>query len=520
VRRIAVLTLIGAAAGWLGACRPARTPVELPTSDGAHMATLVARATAAVPRGVTLRSTATSAAPPPATGTPGEAASDRPAPTMATGTATDAPAGANSPRPTAGELLWPQDVAAQMVRNIPAVLQPRVERAFLVRESAVRAADPDGQARWLLGGSVDPDEPPSFPAEGSDRLIGIALVSNRGIDMRGPGAPLEGLADNSSVTSPNVCVPVPATRRQAEVAVFDAETGNFLGGSMIALPAELGLIDDLAAVRLRHVPPARARSAAYESPTPPPPQPTPWLPQPLAPDATAVPLGYGEVPAALAANLTDWPAAVGSSWTYDVREVDADIYSVRWYAGRLTETVDAAWMLAPDVMLSRIHHTGTSHEAIGYEQADAYSYRYTFANGIVGDMGTADLAAARRILADGSRTADPPIAGFLRLPLQPPDANLGYGAGLVGASVEDTALGRLRDCYIVERVGNAGAGHNFRLCRGIGTVRRDMPYCWSQHGSFELNRLVAYRLPALRVLPGTVRPSAATRSPDPREVPR
>ncbi len=215
---------------------------------------------------------------------------------------------------------------------------------------------------------------------------------------------------------------------------------------------------------------------------------------------------------------------MGSQWVYRVGHTGygwPDL-ATGWASGRITETIDAAWQIAPDVMVSRINRQETyagppdwiprEREAANLERDSFWEgnrFRYTFRNGLVADLKALSLAEARAVLGETPPPTPPvedaaaALGEFLRLPVRPPVAPA--IAILVRQDVaQDTAVGRFEGCYVVKQPVSAGGVDLARLCRGVGVVRRDGFNCKSMYGGSRVQELIDFTLPAIRPVEGQV----------------
>jgi hypothetical protein len=389
----------------------------------------------------------------------------------------------------------------------------RIELSFYVTEGELQAAAPgSGPDNWL--GPEAGTAEPHFPEQGSGRVLAFVVASTHGMDIR---AQFDNTNRGTEPDDP--CIPVPSRQRQQIVEVWDMLSGTSLGAwDAMSVPPT---VKDLAKRGRRHIAlPSLATRTPMPTTTEEALQPTasPELTPPVPADAVAIPLGLGEVPAALVDVARDWPAAVGSRWVYRVGSTGygwPDL-TTAWSSGRITETVDAAWQIAPDVMVSRINRQVTiagppdwtprerdtaNLESDGFWEGNRF--RYTFRNGLVADLKALSLAEARAVLGEVTQPTPQAedyyaaLGGFLRLPIRPPEA-LAADVLVRQDSAQDTAVGRFDDCYAVRKLVSLAGADYVRLCRGVGVVRRDGFNCKSMYGGSSVQELIDYSLPAIK----------------------
>jgi hypothetical protein len=393
---------------------------------------------------------------------------------------------------------------------------PRIERTLYTTVADLTATFPSGRGGWNLGDTQSGDfiddegtvlEP--YDDQGAamppDVVLILVEASQRGIDLV--------LAPTEYDVRPGGCKSVGSQARRRFLAVFDATRGSYIGSDLFLEPGDWDWVDRLAG---RPVP----EILSMPSPTPrasPTPDlrpgrgsiPTPGLP----PDSVmADPLQPGEVPAPLVDAVREMGEVPGSRWVYRVTEL---WQGVHWSQTVVTETIETALRLAPDVLTIRRRQctaprenpfTGV-RESGGCVDLDRY---FVFPNGRVHAdkmwyRGTAKLADMRSLLdlppkqiPNGSE-----ITTSMRLPLR---ANEDYGGGELHWSTEGQAsvevpLGRFDGCYAIRAVGDMMNSPTHWTCPGVGVVRSERSGCYTWGGGFKLYELLDFDIPPIVPVP-------------------
>ncbi|MEO8085059.1 MAG: hypothetical protein ABI780_14655, partial [Ardenticatenales bacterium] len=268
--------------------------------------------------------------------------------TMPAPSTTPVPTPTRTARPTVDPAAeWPVSMTLDEARSearswLDPKRQPRIEWAGYVARADL-SVFVAGQAcstdeLWRVG-----------PAEGDEALpdMGIVVIaSTRGLSMGleeshgGSGAAID--ACNSS-----------AEARERIVALFDARTGRRLVVTMdYWMNVDVGVLWRTSTPpRVRSVPrPTASPTAPQTAATTAAPTTTLTLTAPTWPTPAGRPVDGDSVPPAFRDALRAYPLLPGSRWTW--RAVSR-YKGVAWQSSLLTETVEAAWLVAPDRLAVR-----------------------------------------------------------------------------------------------------------------------------------------------------------------------
>jgi hypothetical protein len=398
-----------------------------------------------------------------------------------------------------------EDASKEVLSWLDPRRAPRIEREFFVTERDVMEVNPAaGMYDWFAPDEIGSLDAP-FPDAGSQRLLVVVVASSQGMDiyhMAGQHAGQFPSSSNRDLEWPGgTCFPVPSTRRQRLLAIFDAASGSLVGAGPVSDPdqdrelsqlAKSGQSQLVGATPLpRSSPTAVSPRASTGSATQPP---LPDLPR----DASAPkPLARGEVPAALLDLVREYPLVHGAQWVY--RRADHS-NNVRSSHGVITNTIDAAWQIAPDVMIVREQRVGSAGiERRWYNRPSRFWF--VFPEGIVGDLQGATLDAAREALrepASPTSTASPRPEISIReaLPIPPRlTERVDYGREIQREEAMNAPAGTFPSCHLIRDILNAGNSSASWLCRGVGYVRHEYPGCSTMYGSHMTLELIRYTLP-------------------------
>lgn len=231
--------------------------------------------------------------------------------------------------------------------------------------------------------------------------------------------------------------------------------------------------------------------------------------------AEARPLTAGQVPAALVDAARELAEVPGSRWVYRVTE---NWFGPHWSQHTVTETIRAAWRIAPDAMMVERGYQASAIEAgktarnspkdpwrSGCNDANPY---FLFPNGSIGVSHSArsgpTLARMRQLLdhpsAEGG--ADPcDIVMQLRLPLVPSTV-FSAGAGRTwwqtkGRATLDVPAGRFDGCIALLGYLDDRQGATHWTCPRVGVVRHELPGYTFAGGGFALYELIDYYIPPI-----------------------
>jgi hypothetical protein len=432
---------------------------------------------------------------------------------VAYGTSTSEPT--ETPSPTYAltpvAVMRLHDAKAQVMGWLDRRRAPRIEHAYYVQEGDLSELRPDwGPYNWFAPFESGLDAPDPIPS--SPRLLAVIEASTQGLDLlhqAGQHAGQRPSSSNADVTWPDWCSPVPSTRRQSVVAMFDATTGELVGAGPVTAQLRPAL-DDLARLGRRALPGATPLALPKATATPIARDSTMGTMPSLPCDAGELrPLAIGEVPPGLIDAVRQYPLINGARWVYSVT---GESDGVHWWRRVYTETVSAAWALGADAMLVEV--TVPS----GADGPGQSPFTFVFPEGVVDDLNGHSIAQARAALR---QTAPPttqahewpktPIRGAIRLPLREPE-RVDYWREMERVDRIAVPAGAYPACYLVRDVFNAGNSDAGWLCPGVGYARRDIPMCSSMYGSYEVDELVRYYIPPIR--PGTGRaPDRGRRQP-------
>ena len=414
--------------------------------------------------------------------------------------------------PTLAAAMRLADAEAEVLSWIDGHHQPRIERSFYVTEAEAYDAKPDSLPHhWFTPSEINPPKN-AFPDPESQRLLVVVEVSNQGIDIfhqAGQHAGQTPSSGNQELVWPGgACIPVPAARRQRVIAIFEAETGHYIGGGPITpyhgidealdrlfLSARssvegLALLSTPRATSTRK-PTASSQQSDTGS------RPLPALPKDADPPRE---LALGEIPSGLEEVVREYPLLLGSRWVY---QVTSHHNNLRWKRWTFTSTIEAAWQVAPDVMMIRERREASAkgRDPLPWT-VNEDGYQFVFPNGIAGELETATLAQAREDLqstpiAYNSREYNWPrltIRDVLKIPIQTPE-RLDYWREIQSKSAISGPSGSFEDCVIVRDIINAGNSSAAWLCSGVGYVRFEYPGCSAMYGSHIVMELIDYSIP-------------------------
>jgi hypothetical protein len=437
----------------------------------------------------------------------------------ATRTATTKPSATPSATPTYS--LTPAAVMslADAERQVLGWLDPtrarRIDASYYVTEGEVRAVAPAGGVYdWFVPDEIAAYDTP-FPVADSPRLLVVVLASSQGMDVlhqAGQHAGQNPSSSNADRRWPGAtCFPVPASRRQQVMAMFDATTGHEVGASPIFSEERQRQLVRLARAGRKRLAGGTPLASATPTETEIPPAVPSDVPLPtFAPDAaTPRPLARGEVPESLVAAVREYPLVNGAQWVYRMVSHRDNIH---WARHVLTSTIDAAWQIAPDAMLVRERQEVSAGGELPWYNGSS-RYWYVFPEGVAGGLNGAAIPKARAALATVTPAAMaqggwPKIAvgEALRFPLRAPE-RLDYTREMEREEPMRGPAGSFPACFVVRDVlggGNSSAGW---LCRGVGYVRFEYPGCSTMYGAHTTMELLRYTIPRFRPVAGP--PSSA-----------
>jgi hypothetical protein len=380
---------------------------------------------------------------------------------------------------------------------------PRVDQSFYVTEGDVYAVAPnEGVYGWFV-----PDEianyPTPFPAAKSPRLLAVVMASSQGMDVLHQAGQHPGQRPSSSNADREwpggTCFPVPSSRRQQIMAMFDATTGQQVGASPVFSQQRYDALIELSGVgreQLADATPLASRTPAMTElpPTGPIDISLPTLP---AGAASPQPLGAGEVPAALVDAVREYPLVRGAQWVY---AMVGHLDNIHWTRHTVTSTIDAAWQIAPDAMLVRERREVSAGGELPWYGAPA-KYWYVFPEGVAGGLGGAAVPTARAALATVISPATEQggrpkivLGEVIRIPLRAPDRS-DYRREIEREEPIAGPAGRFPSCFVVREPLNAGNSSAGWLCRGVGYVRFEYPGCTTMAGSHTTMELQRYSIP-------------------------
>jgi hypothetical protein len=416
-----------------------------------------------------------------------------------------------------------EDAKSEVLSWLDPMRSPRIEEAFYLTEAEAQRVTPDeGYYYFFVPDEVTYYETP-FPSAESQRLLAVIVASSQGMDILHQAGEHAGQTASSSNVEREwpgaTCFPVPASRRQRVVAMFDAATGKQIGAGPVFSRESYAKIMGLAAVgrtQLAEATPLSIPTSTEPSTDTPPqsiststglgagtaPPADPSLPTQPAGAGTPRPLARGEVPSALLDVVRDYPLVNGSQWVY---RMVSHGNNVRWSRQTVTRTIDAAWMLSPEVMLLR-----QRQQASGGAQLPWYNeptqYLYVFPEGISGNINGMSIESARAALATmAPPTKEPdgwpklPIGDAIRFPLRAPE-RVDYTREMERQEPIAVAAGTFPSCFVVRDILNAGNSSAKWLCRDVGFVREEYPGCSTMHGGHTTLELLRYSIPTFRPL--------------------
>ncbi|MFN8422200.1 MAG: hypothetical protein U0470_02020 [Anaerolineae bacterium] len=324
------------------------------------------------------------------------------------------------------------------------------------------------------------------PADGDEPLpdVGIVVIASTwGLSMglegsHGGGSRVD-VADGCNSAS---------DERERIVGLFDARTGRRLVVTMDSWIGD-GVVAKWHASkpRIRSVP---VRTAApMDAATAPPTPVAPVWPTPSGP-----PVDRDTIPPAFRETLRAYPLLPGSRWTW--RTV-ARYEGVAWRSSLLTETVEAAWLVAPDRLAVRATRRRTVlHEGLIIEASEAPAeeelWRLILPEGFVAlDERPADVGASYSDIwyePDGLRP------GLIMEGWPFPHDRITMGSAVWGDGAISvlTPAGRFDGCRALHVVGGAAWGSTRAFCPGVGYVTTDSGACSMCYAALGTMDLVSY----------------------------
>jgi hypothetical protein len=477
MRMLRHLLLASAICLLASSCKPAPTPAQL----AALLATVTSTSTPSLPPAYAVPSTAT------------------PSPTIAPA-ASATPQRVNRPSPV---VLTLDEARRLVVGWSNPDGSGRIGRAgYVAADDVVKtfaaAGMDDLQFSGGEVGSMDTGVPPSWIPEQHRGPIIFVEVAQGGMDMK---------SADQNVTGASVCYPVASRARYTVTAVFDAARGTYLGYLGDPLPAALW------------------RRAATKwhlvriTPTP-----TATIPAPLTPstrlqvtptaateyvlgESAGVPLAVGHVPTAVRPMVEVAPWVAGAWWSYRRTGVEDGI---QWSTATVTETVEQALRLAPDVMAVTFDWRGDEDYFAspwgrrlpgGYGASSVYILPH---NVIWPDDGKHHPFALGELRSKASALATAKLPGYdvnmpsemIRLPLQAGDMYSIWSVGDPGTVL--TPAGTFEGCYHLTEIVSARSGWDHWLCPGVGFVRHERwGDCSFYSGAAEVYELTDYHVPPI-----------------------
>ncbi|MBK6767880.1 MAG: hypothetical protein IPG72_02385 [Ardenticatenales bacterium] len=366
-------------------------------------------------------------------------------------------------------------------------------------------------------------EPPAAP------LADVVVVVEGSIAPRPRSVPADDwhrVATSFVLTTSLGCARFDGTPRAPFHAVLDARTGQWLGASWLEVAWQTCLLRDLTTATLPHITlatPLPTTAASAPTATPRRPQSWPWPadgPTPRPPDLPDYawqprPLARGQVPAALAKIAADVPVAAGARWRYEWSSMTNYTFYERQDV--VTETIDAAWQIGPDVMVSHVSTSPGMRVMWGRDGVWLYTFPNGFATNLqvhrgLGPDHKPSLSIMRRwldkIAIEDGQEASEMAANALNegvdtlaidaLPWPPSVWHYATWAWHWSGDADvRVPAGRFRGCHGLDVAWGSNSGRAYDwFCSGIGLVRHDYHDYGMGYGDNAME-LVAYDIPPL-----------------------
>jgi len=201
------------------------------------------------------------------------------------------------------------------------------------------------------------------------------------------------------------------------------------------------------------------------------------------------------------------PEAAEASWTYRVTEVRNGVH---WSQGTMTETIDAAWRVAPDGLMAQ-HRVVKDHD-VSIPQILCNCPHYLLSDGVAWGDGVKSLGQVRAFFDTvATRKLDKESGPFEHIQLRSPiegDALSGSVIGYNWSSDEDESVTvggqRFDGCFRTATGIGIGIVEYGWFCPGTGFVRHEQHFAKSSccgpyhtHSLHAVFELISWHLPTV-----------------------